>query len=327
MSPKLIVCCGSASIPWEDLVLLYIVVDAKCAATVQAGTIPRKLYNHWRTWHRFMELDTIRRTPGAMGRSLLLSWSREYRAADSRDKVYSLLGLLNEEDRTRYGINPNYDQRNCKQDVYICAAKACLLGPERSTFLEETSGTESMQGLPSWVPNWTERLHLWLENKGSDAGLGLPTSAPQFLESDIVMKITCVMVGEIKERSRIRGDITGLLYAKGSPEPTLEVARLRIDPETAYDKFLRALCLENKKAPAATIMQDWVHFRLTDGCVGFGTSRAEVQDMVAVLPGCNSPYIFRKSVDRPGYHRLIGQCWVSDVMERPLSCWRRMRSS
>ena len=149
-------------------------------------------------------------------------------------------------------------------------------------------------------------MHSWHRKDDSHGDVGLPRSDTEFLENDRVMKVACVMIGEIKEKSRIRGDKdTGLLYGESGSKPTLEVARLEIDPETADDKRCRALYLENLTKSTVTITQKWVYFRLTDDRIGFGTSRIGVEDVVAVLSGFKSPYIFRKSMARPGYHYLL----------------------
>ena len=148
MSSELIVRCGSASILWEDLMLMSIVVDPGSMANAQASTVYRKVYDHRRAWEGFFVLDNIRRSFTAMDLLDLLMWSRGYRAADPRDKIYNLLGLLNKEEKTRYNITPNYDRQNCNQDVYICTAKACLSEGEH-TILNSISSTESIQGLPS----------------------------------------------------------------------------------------------------------------------------------------------------------------------------------
>ena len=83
----------------------------------------------------------------------LLRRSRLTQARDQRDKIYSLFGLMEDEERAAIPID--YSPDRTVADVFMDVAKHCiptLYGPR---LLVEASISRTIPGLPSWAPDWT----------------------------------------------------------------------------------------------------------------------------------------------------------------------------
>lgn len=82
--------------------------------------------------------------------SVLLPLTRKLKSFDSRDKIFSMLGMVDKEDL--HGITPDYTLDLAK--VYTRCARA-IIGQERGlSILSGTLGPLQDQTLPSWVPDW-----------------------------------------------------------------------------------------------------------------------------------------------------------------------------
>lgn len=82
----------------------------------------------------------------------LLSISRPAEATDKRDKIYSLLGIA--EDDIAKLIKPDYSVANTVADVYLAIAEKYM---EKGLTIEllQHAGLDRTAGLPSFVPDWS----------------------------------------------------------------------------------------------------------------------------------------------------------------------------
>jgi hypothetical protein len=97
----------------------------------------------------------------------LLERFRGYKTTDPRDKVYALLGLSS--DSKIIGVSPDYSKS--QEDVFAGVAAAIIAHSKTVQVLSyaekipfDTSQTLKNHMLPSWVPDWTQRLQtapLW----------------------------------------------------------------------------------------------------------------------------------------------------------------------
>jgi hypothetical protein len=91
----------------------------------------------------------------------LLERSRGYKTTDPRDKIYAVLGLAS--DSQALGVRPDYSKS--KVEVFAGVA-AAIIAHSRSLHVlsyahktpSQISDTKYNQFLPSWVPDWTQRL-------------------------------------------------------------------------------------------------------------------------------------------------------------------------
>ena len=84
----------------------------------------------------------------------LLDVSRRLQASDPRDKIYSVLGLLDDDLLEGYGIVPDYAESNTADDVFLHAVKASIKVDNTLELLRNAFTDDRSSCLPSWVPDW-----------------------------------------------------------------------------------------------------------------------------------------------------------------------------
>jgi hypothetical protein len=83
----------------------------------------------------------------------LLHRSRRTKATDQRDIIYSLFGLMKDEERA--AIRVDYSPSHTARDVFMDVARYCIQGQRGANLLVEAGLSRSIPHLPSWVPDWT----------------------------------------------------------------------------------------------------------------------------------------------------------------------------
>lgn len=87
-------------------------------------------------------------------------------ATDPRDKVFALLGLVNDKDSLEaLGVFPDYTKS--KEEVYT-TTMAAMLRQGHISLLSICCGIERPNGLPSWVPDWSKPDPPMLQVVGDD---------------------------------------------------------------------------------------------------------------------------------------------------------------
>lgn len=87
-------------------------------------------------------------------------------ATDPRDKVFALLGLVNDKDSLEaLGVFPDYTKS--KEEVYTTTMTA-MLRKGHISLLSICCGIEGPNGLPSWVPDWSKPDPPMLQLVGDD---------------------------------------------------------------------------------------------------------------------------------------------------------------
>ncbi|CZR64159.1 uncharacterized protein PAC_14056 [Phialocephala subalpina] len=81
----------------------------------------------------------------------LLFHTRSCQSTDPRDKVFSVLGLV---DPTMYGVKPDY--RITLDQALKTVARAVITKKQSLDILSGSQNAEGENGLPTWVPNLTE---------------------------------------------------------------------------------------------------------------------------------------------------------------------------
>lgn len=88
---------------------------------------------------------------------LVLEDMRFLEATDPRDKIFSLSWILEDLKVT----TPEVDYTKSTQQVYMEAARACILQSNSIAILYQAGGVSSFAGLPSWVPDWGSNEYRW----------------------------------------------------------------------------------------------------------------------------------------------------------------------
>ncbi|KAH8586676.1 heterokaryon incompatibility protein-domain-containing protein [Bisporella sp. PMI_857] len=132
---------GSFSITWEDLAksALCLEIDYELQAealrvTKMIGVMKTKLLSAHA--QPFLEL---------------LSQTKDLLCTDPRDKVYGIRGLSS--DVQDGELVPDYTRS--MQDVYLQAAKFCIIKYQTLGILSCVAHPQNIPNLPSWVPDWT----------------------------------------------------------------------------------------------------------------------------------------------------------------------------
>jgi hypothetical protein len=84
-------------------------------------------------------------------------------ATDKRDKIYSILGLLKQNDRQ--AINVNYAENNTVEQTYTDLAKYCITTPDCMRMLEHAGTKRRITNMPTWVPDWSYRSRFPLDSR------------------------------------------------------------------------------------------------------------------------------------------------------------------
>lgn len=87
----------------------------------------------------------------------LQEWTHFGEATDPRDKVYSLMSMMKEEDQS--AIPVNYSGNYTTANLYLDIATHCLASPDGDKLLGWAGlrPNHILSGLPSWAPDWSTR--------------------------------------------------------------------------------------------------------------------------------------------------------------------------
>ncbi|KAL5589317.1 hypothetical protein FOVSG1_011184 [Fusarium oxysporum f. sp. vasinfectum] len=137
-------------------------VVQEIASAKQALVLYNRKAMHWDFFHgnlqrlsskRWMRhFGSPRQIEGADGFLTLLEDTRDCNASDPRDKIFALLGLWKKPLEPDYTLSP--------QAVYTGLASGLITGGSQKVagrLFDMASHGRSMLGLPSWVPDWSEK--------------------------------------------------------------------------------------------------------------------------------------------------------------------------
>ncbi|KAG7284320.1 hypothetical protein NEMBOFW57_010692 [Staphylotrichum longicolle] len=97
--------------------------------------------------------EDLAKKPSGLGIVELLSRTRFGKATDLRDKVYALLGLMNEEDVPV--IRVDYSESYTAAQLFRDVAVHCMASLDGPATLVHAGLESSIRGLPTWVPDWS----------------------------------------------------------------------------------------------------------------------------------------------------------------------------
>ncbi|KAF4339010.1 heterokaryon incompatibility het-6 [Fusarium beomiforme] len=137
-------------------------VVQEIASAKQAVVLCVRQVMGWSFFHRnlqwlpdkkwMLHFGSPRQVDDAHGFLTLLEDTRECDASDPRDKIFALLGLWKEDMDPDYTLSP--------QEVYTGLAASLVTDRDKEVagrLLDMASHGRSMPGLPSWVPDWSQK--------------------------------------------------------------------------------------------------------------------------------------------------------------------------
>lgn len=351
-----------ASRPWFERAWVVQEVDLAKSAAVVCG-------NKWLSWawvRRWMETNTDGRNsnldlisiygPGSPRKatSLLhhLHRVRHKKATDPRDKVFSLMGILNPAERLAFADLVSYDHST--EEVYFQTAKR-LIETSRSLEILNACGKPGATSRASWVPSWEPlRKSIQLDAIGVhpymfDAG-GIPAYThfeercmiTRGIQVDIVqesvdfadepeigelsgrverncgMKSTCQIHGRLHEYACF-WDSDGRWDLGGSWDSIefLDDAVATIVHGSASNVVDAGdpkdpRYDERRSASLLGPIDSRNLMATTRGYIGLIPDDAQTGDVVCVLLGGPTPYVLRPVGD--GDYILVGECYVYGLM-------------
>ncbi|KAK1252839.1 hypothetical protein MKX08_004026 [Trichoderma sp. CBMAI-0020] len=151
--------------PWFTRVWVIQEVVLPAAGIVYCGDktlswLTIKHFNSWNTTNKWLQqLPFVVSAPKVSETEhhveppmlKLLIQARHCEATDARDKIYSMLSLLDTSDK-QFSLKPRYEDAVAK--VYTDCALA-LMADSGYDLLSAVQGGSKIDGLPSWVPDWS----------------------------------------------------------------------------------------------------------------------------------------------------------------------------
>lgn len=142
LSPGTIIRCGTHELAWQVFVSATLYLVSRGMARVLGSTSDTIV-----ALAHFAAASSSRQVPYL---SVILPLTRNLQSTDGRDKVFSLLGMVEKEGlppiRTSYKLPLNI--------VYSTAAKATIVQEGGFSVLSSVDGPARDTSLPSWAPDW-----------------------------------------------------------------------------------------------------------------------------------------------------------------------------
>ncbi|RFU28429.1 hypothetical protein B7463_g7909, partial [Scytalidium lignicola] len=158
-----ILLCGKDSVPWPQLERVF--NDTK-PSTWRTGGADAVLIS--RGYIAMMKFQDFARDN--MNSLALIDLFRSFNATDPRDKIYGMLGLLSDSERSE--IQPDY--RNTVDEIYTRFAKQWIKKTRSLEILSSCQFNPIQRKLNSWVPDWDNKI------------LALPQKATYARLSDVI---------------------------------------------------------------------------------------------------------------------------------------------
>jgi hypothetical protein len=338
LATNAVLLCGVESIPWSRFrnAVFYLIAKVRNSHHVVDEIL--------KFWDRAKIARVIcdERHMYSLGQQI--QRTRYCKCADPRDRIYALLSLSRPEEGVKIIVDYRKSADEVYQDVVLQHFKWSLL------MLTDCEMQNPLSGRPSWVPNWAVR-RLTIPLPTARAGRNSNPKVKHIGEN--VLQVIGVMVAVIKTAEcmmfpeRKYAEAIAAIQRLAPPGLNLNSDH-RIDiycrtlicdqfsdysdpPSTSYLKFeecldvLRSLLDTDRQSPltdhrrhflgsTCTFTQDRAFFWTEDGRMGLGPGLARATDKIMVLPGCLTPMILRPSHNGNGRYRVVGECFIHDLM-------------
>ncbi|CAM1510975.1 Fc.00g084880.m01.CDS01 [Cosmosporella sp. VM-42] len=232
--------CGEFSIDWGNIVNMSRFLTVTSWTRWMSDRSPRVQGTHF----NYMAPTILNANKNARDRGdknimlYCLIRSRRFKASDARDKVYALLGVAGHIVQGKPRLAPIYGDRSVAK-TYIDAAIQILQDADDLLLLccAEGQAFQTVEGLPSWVPDWNCNRVLGLGIVGYarfNAANGLPRSL-NIDEHNLRLTIKAARLGSIILQGANKGDIASTQHFLGwatiirSMQPTYHTGQSRIE--------------------------------------------------------------------------------------------------
>jgi hypothetical protein len=335
-----IVHCGETEVFWYHVRRAFIRCRFEMPALPEFSSPSQKREQY--------RADFLSRSLSTCDASLLFRLATDYKCADSRDKVFAILGLLHP-NLTR-SIHSSYAL--AVQDVYIQAFMATVHYTRRLSLLDITHQPGLDNELPSWVPDLrqpSDERHKIREGSYASAS----SAAHVTFQSPNKLHVCGMAHGEVRAvSSKIMGHVRHScpaiieLVTSYLPEATegecldwcvwIMTQGHLSERWHGYDMFgslkearkiLMRLCAGEDPA-VTTVYRDWYTTNLTSlqsgrlfvtdkGQVGCGPPTVLPGDKVYVVLGYDYPILLRPalSIDQSTCYNHLGPTYVHGLME------------
>ena len=159
LAKKVIAKCGGHLLDWNHIVRVsaFLTLTAAWTRVLNEGVrgIDQEYSNH--ALPLYLNSNRKMITSGKCCDLLYaLSKARRFQCSDPRDKVYALLGLLGDHIKRNPRLQPVYEDRSVV-DTYVSTAIQLLEDAGDLLLLAHAEGQDfqMIEGLPSWVPDWS----------------------------------------------------------------------------------------------------------------------------------------------------------------------------
>ncbi|KAF4633797.1 hypothetical protein G7Y89_g4314 [Cudoniella acicularis] len=332
-----ILMCGYQTIQWTS----FRKAPYFLARKVRLLSLPDNLFTTLR--NRIDNVMNLCRYSGYLPLERLIEQTKNCKCSDSRDRIFALLSLLDEEDRC-CGIKSDYTKN--VRDVYQNVTKGITAFRRDLSILGSAEMHEGIERGPSWVPDWsrprrTERLPISLASSCS--------WAISDFSSEGILKVPGKVADtiELVEQFKLRDEQSTREIAA---EIKRVVLRLMLTNSNVFDLDLhsicRTLCVNDFSerydppkidTPSLSLTElrlaDVLHkpedawqglgavlsgvfmnrchgrsmYRTTRGHLGLAPEAAQRGDLVTILLGCRTPVILRPTGD--GYFKVVGEAY------------------
>lgn len=252
------VLCGSHEISWDDLHQ----ISHFLATTSWSGFFKNKNYfqaaeSAFGQWHNTPARLAAAKVTWAMstneGLLYALIRSRPSSCEDPRDKVYSQLAL------GKANLFPDY--KLSVSEVYINAA-IYILETSKSLLLltcVEGESFQSINGLPSWVPDWSVTAFIGLRVTGyrqfNATGIRLPVIRLSMDGCRHVLEIEATRLDTVAEISEAKQDLQDCLHTSNFWEMCANLSESYMNGERYDEVIWRCLMTNRQSIPPAQRVQ------------------------------------------------------------------------
>ncbi|KAI1204656.1 HET-domain-containing protein [Annulohypoxylon truncatum] len=342
------VLCGRYEFDWETLVS----ISDHMAKQTSVNTYAKQCSFKKPAKLAAVKQDILDGTGKILLRSLIRC--RTYEASDPRDKVYSLLSLVNHRSNGDLRLNPHYDSNIA--DIYTGIAEYLLEDSDDLHVLAHAEGDKfrSVEGLPSWAPDWSVNKDLGLRITGYTrykAAGQLPSFQEIRDKHTLVLSgfklDTISRIGETKEYVNETKDCSDWLDMRDELEREYPhrdhkdafwrtllldtgphgVVPIKKPWESAFEVWMKRCSHEpsdKEKERANEYETSFTHslnlclLRTTGGHLGCGTPSSKKGDSVWIVQGSRVPLILRPTSSGIGEqttYNLVGGTYLHGFMQ------------
>ncbi|KAI2777377.1 HET-domain-containing protein [Daldinia loculata] len=345
--------CGDFTFDWEKMVRVSDFLSKRTSANTFKEHLFDDIDRHLLSYKNPTKLNAVKRDIDIGADNIILHTlvrCRTYDAEKKHDKVYSFLGLANCRSPDHPELYPNYNESVTK--LYTNVAKYILEISKDLHVLAHAEGEDfkKIEGLPTWVPDWSVREDLGLRITGYtryNAAGTLPCFKKIQDGNKLVLRgfelDTITRIGETKKEVNSTKDCKNWLDMRDELQ--------REYPTTDYkDAFWRTLLIDTDPSRTVPIKQPWGNafdiwmklsdyepsetgkqraaeyetsfthslnlrlFRTARGSLGCGTSSCKKGDLVWIVQGSRVPLILRK-VPQAVTYDLVGGTYLHGFMQ------------